>query len=325
MSFISFSLNYYKKKIEEWEKSLLSYDDIYLVKQHLKMIDDLVDEGYNDLYNKLQEEFHGVSRLKSILNKYNEIPFENYKFDDKLYKSNQINIELNECINKLIKESKESKDVSNNSLLDEIVNFSKWLGQDENTAYVFLLRDTLLPYVYFKENTNCDIYPWLIGRSFLKYITNASNIDDIIRASIFDALEVCDDYKSFKSFCKNKIINDLKKYPDVIHEVNKLLKSIQKEKIIVVESGCYGTFPLLLSILDERVDFKMFTTVPYLIKIYGDKIYTNAYEKNRLFETLYSQDKLFTFNSYIDNKFYVLLKDNSELKKKSLEEIKRMI
>lgn len=92
-----------------------------------------------------------------------------------------------------------------------------------------------------------------------------------------------------------------------------------------VESGCYGTFPLLLCILDDRVDFKMFTTVPYLLNIYGDRIYTKEYEKNRLFETLYSQDKLFKFDSYLGNKYYVLINDSDELNNKALAEIKRII
>ena len=159
----------------------------------------------------------------------------------------------------------------------------------------------------------------------MEYIANEKNIDDIIRSSIFDALECCSDFNSFKDFCKNKILNDLKKYPIVIDQITSMLKSINKDKIIVVESGCYGTFPLLLCILDDRVDFKMFTTVPYLFNIYGDRIYTKEYEKNRLFETLYSQDKLFKFDSYLDNKYYVLISDNEELNNNALAEIRKIL
>ena len=148
MSFISFSLRYYKEKLELWESSLLSHDDIYLVKQHLKMLDDLVDEGYNYLYNKIEEEFNGVSRLKLLLEKYNSTPFENYKFNDDLFNSNLVKMELNECISELIIKSNNYNGLSSNPLLNDITNFSKWIGNDDNTAYVFLLRDTLLPYIY---------------------------------------------------------------------------------------------------------------------------------------------------------------------------------
>lgn len=325
MSFISFSLRYYKKKIDLWEDTLLSPDDIYSVKQHLKMLDDLVDEGYTYLYNRMEDEYNGISRLKVLLNKYNATPFENDKFSDESFDSNFVKMELNECINKLIIKSNNYNRLSNNPLLDDIIDFNKWIGHDDNTAYVFLLRDTLLPYIYFKNNYKCEAYPWLIGRSFMEYITKEKNIDDIIRSSIFDALECCSDFNSFKSFCKNKILNDLKKYPIVIDEISKLLKSINKDKIVVVESGCYGTFPILLSVLDNRVDFKMFTTVPYLFNIYKDRIYTKEYEKNRLFETLYSQDKLFKFDSYLDNKYYVLISDDEELNNNALAEIRKIL
>ena len=94
---------------------------------------------------------------------------------------------------------------------------------------------------------------------------------------------------------------------------------------MVIESGCYGTFPMLLAVLDERVDFRMFTTVPFLNDVYGKRIFTQAYEKNRLFETLYSQDKLFQFESFRNGAFYVSRKLDEQVWQKSLEEVKRML
>ena len=66
MSFISFSLNYYKNKIEHYENDDLSENEIYEAKQLLKILDDLLDEGYTYLNQKLEEDFKGVTRLKKL-------------------------------------------------------------------------------------------------------------------------------------------------------------------------------------------------------------------------------------------------------------------
>lgn len=84
-----------------------------------------------------------------------------------------------------------------------------------------------------------------------------------------------------------------------------MLRCIPQKKLIVVESGCYGTFPMLLMSLDSRADIRMYTTVPYLADIYADRIYTRAYENNRLFETLDSQDLYFRLSAVGDGCFYV--------------------
>ncbi len=131
---------------------------------------------------------------------------------------------------------------------------------------------------------------------------------------------------SFISFSLDyyKILSYLEPYPEVIVNLQELLSTIKASKILVIESGCYGTFPMLLSALDERVDFKMFTTVPFLFDIYKERIFTRAYEKNRLFETLYSQDRLFQLTAIKDNHFYIGTNRNELIFNKSLEEIRRI-
>ena len=103
-----------------------------------------------------------------------------------------------------------------------------------------------------------------------------------------------------------------------------LLARIEEERILVIESGCYGTFPMLLMSLDSRVDFRMFTTVPYLSGIYQGRIFTRAYEKNRLFETLYSQDLLIRFAGYEDGKFLVAACEDPAVAKRAYAEINSM-
>lgn len=326
MGFISFSLNYYEDKIEYYEHNRLTKDDIYEAKQLLKMIDDLIDEGYTELYDKIEAEFHGVTRIKQILELHNEKPFEIQKHlvTNQCYDTEQI--ELTAGISKMLKDADIHTDLSDNPFLQEMLSFCKWVGYDEDTAYIFLLRDTLLVYLYFMKMDRQELYPWLIGRDFMNHISSGNNIDDVVRASFFDALEAgCNDFYSFKEYCTTKIGQDLKRYPEVITVINQLLSKIKKRKIIVIESGCHGTFPMLLSTLDERVDFKLFTTVPYFNKVYKDRIYTTAYEKNRLFETLYSQDQYMRFSGYNVGKFYINKTRDKQVTEKSLSEIKTIL
>ena len=49
MGFISFSLNYYERELRQLEAEDVTAESIYKAKQMLKMLDDLVDEGYTEL------------------------------------------------------------------------------------------------------------------------------------------------------------------------------------------------------------------------------------------------------------------------------------
>lgn len=326
MGFLSFSLNYYKNKISQYEIATLSQSDIYEAKQLLKMLDDLVDEGYHELFIQVEEKFHGVTRLKEILSKHQESPFPVIKFDKEDKEYCTVVQKLEDCISELVNKASEDGPISDNVILEDIVQFCKWIGFDKDTAYVFLLRDTLLPYIYFTKETSSALYPWIIGRSYMKFLSSKNSVDDIIRASFFDALEAgCEEFSEFKEFCKKKVLVDLENYQEVVSALRELLGTIQKEKILVIESGCYGTFPMLLSVLDERVDFKMFTTVPFLTSIYQERIFTKAYEKNRLFETLYSQDKLFTFESFQNGAFYISKKVDEHILKEAIGEVRSIL
>lgn len=57
MGFISFNENYYRGKLEEFEKKFISDADIYEVKQLLKVLDDLTDEGYTNLNDRMEADF----------------------------------------------------------------------------------------------------------------------------------------------------------------------------------------------------------------------------------------------------------------------------
>lgn len=46
-----------------------------------------------------------------------------------------------------------------------------------------------------------------------------------------------------------------------------MLHTIRQKHILIVESGCTGTFPMLLMALDAWTDMRMYTTYPYLVHI----------------------------------------------------------
>lgn len=326
MSFLSFSMDFYSKELQKLETAAVSGETIYRAKQLLKMLDDLIDEGYTELNKKLKEAYQGVSRLRKYLKDNHAEPFSVYRspLAETQVAYEQKSLELVEAIEELIENAEKSTDISDNAFLKELMRFCEWVGYEENTAYIFLLRDTLLPYIYYQSKNRKSIYPWLLGRKTLTRLTGKESVDDEIRASIIKALEFgeCCNYEDFCREVLPDIRATLKKYSEIENCLAALLGEIKEKRIIVVESGCSGTFPMLLRSLDDRVDVRMYTTYPYLLEAYGNKIYSPKYEENRLFETLYSQDLYFRFSDVKDGHFFIRKCTNKEVEKKAFAEIK---
>lgn len=329
MGFISYSLDFYKKELQILETSPATEAAIYRAKQLLKILDDLIDEGYTVLNQNLEEAYQGVSRLRKYLEYNHAEPFKlSHKpvvVTDATY--GQESLELAEAVKAVSAKAENSKDKSDDVFLRELQGFCEWIGYEEDTAYIFLLRDALLPYIFYQSQKRDEIYPWLLGRKTLALLTGRENVDDEIRASIIKALEYgqCQNFTEFCNIVLPDIRKTLSQYPEIVNCLEELLKEIKKKHIIVVESGCSGTFPMLLMSVDKRIDVRMYTTYPYLSDIYGDKIYTPKYEENRLFESLYSQDLYFQFSDLKNGHFYVKQCKNKEVEKKALAEIKTML
>lgn len=325
LSYLSFNLNYYKSKLQQYEQHTCSAEELYEARQLLKLLDDVVDEGYTALYKEMEKQFQGVTRLHTLLSSYGVMPFSIPKSSGEPARFEGPEVELNTYLEQLMFQAQHIGISSTNPFLDEILGYCNWIGDVPDCTYVFLLRDALLPYLYFKKHKRPNIEPWLIGRKYMDLLYPGCELDDIIRASFLDALEYgCSDFKSFHSFCKERIVQDLQLYPEVIRSIQELLSTIQTSKILVIESGCYGTFPMLLSVLDERVEFKMYTTVPYLSEVYKDHIYTKAYENIRLFETITCQDRLFQLSSVRGNGFYVKVNGEKMVLEEAVQEVRRV-
>ena len=326
MGFISFNENYYRRKLEDYENRSLTNADIYEVKQLLKVLDDLTDEGYTDLNDQMETHFSCLTRLRSVLQRSGESPFpiDHEKLSGTTYSKSEY--ELEELLGKLMAEADKQEGISGNPFLAEVYRYSKWIGYEEDTAYVFLLRDALLPYVYYRSKGRNNIYPWLISRKFMEDITNIEDVDDDIRLPLYEALESgIAGFDDYSAYCKEKIILVLDEHPKLKAILLELLGSFKHRRIIVVESGYMGTIPMMLKTLDDRVDFRLFTTAPFLYETYQDKIFCRKYEEIRDFETVYSQDILLRYSSYHDGKFYVNLSSDESVKEKSFAEIKEFM
>jgi len=329
MGFISFSMTYYQNNINDLESSPVSDERIYKAKQLLKMLDDLKDEGYFYLCDQLEEKHSGITRLRRYLADNQAVPFE---IIPRIVDANQLTysgdkLDLETALKNIVRDIQNQPVKDPHPFIEELINFCEWVGYEENTAYVFLLRDTLLPYLYFSAKGRNNSYPWLMGRKMLEGLTGEEDVDELIRDPLLEALEE-GDVRTFNELCDfsfPRIKKNLEKYPVITSAVKNLLSKIPEKRIVVVESGCYGTFPMLLACFDPRVEIKMYTAVPYLAEIYADRLFTRAYEKVRLFETLYSQDLYFQYADFADNRFLVEKCNDKVVEEKAMAEIRQML
>ncbi len=325
MGFLSFNEKYYEARIKAFEGKALGENEIYEAKQLLKVTDDLADEGYMELGELLEKKYGCITRLKEILSCYNEKPFEMPDFRMPEVCFGEREHEIGELSEKLLTEAK-GVPCGENAFLREIGDYCEFLEYDKDTAYVFLLRDAMLPFLYFKSRGRESLYPWLISRAFLEDVTGVKNLDDEFRRPIYEAVEGgILEYGEFKEFCGERMRGVLKKHPDLEGSLKGLLGEIREEKIVIVESGYSGTMPLLLCALDERADFRMYTTAPFLYETYKEKIFCRRYENIRLFETLFCQDVLMKYSSFRNGKFFVRTAKSDDVLYKALGEIKSLI
>lgn len=326
MGFISFNENYYRGKLEGYENRILSDADIYEAKQLLKVLDDLADEGYTTLNDTMEASFSCLTRLRTVLRRYGEAPFpiDHGRLSDTVYEKTEF--ELEEQLDKLMKDAVTHSDVPGNPFLEEIYSYCEWVGYKEDTAYVFLLRDALLPFVFFRSRCRKNLHPWLISRRFLADITETEYVDDDIRLPLYEALESGhEQFDEYFAYCRERILPVLNEHRELKTILLKLLGSIKQDRIIVIESGYMGTIPMMLKALDDRVDFRLFTTAPFLYNTYGDRIFCRKYEDIRRFETVYSQDLLLQYSSFRNGKFYVNTSADESVIDNSVSEIKHFL
>lgn len=344
MHYIPYMLKYLPKKFDEYHNSKpTTKEQIHEAQMTLKEILDLEDQGYLNSYNTLVQKLDAVNILTDFLKANNAEIIRPIKKIGKVkseYKLQQYELmnyidKMKTYVNHIT--TKESKD----PLLLDIMNYSKWLydNYDTNTTYIFLLRDTLLPYLAFEKWSNGadNIKPWLIGRKWLSLFRNEKEIKETIESKnfgdnddlyetiyecLFTALDQdCNNFDNFSSIMKNEFLKQKENFSKVFEALSSLLKTIKTEKIMIIESGRFASIPMLLKCIDDRVDFRLFTTTPQFYGVYKDKFFSKEYDKNRLFENLASQDDLMKFAGYKDNSFFIQECANDNLIEKGVSEL----
>lgn len=287
MGFISYSIRFLQERMDLYESKYSQEAPesvVHEAKVLLKFLEDIKDENYSKSYDFINEKTNAVNRLRFFILKNNNTPFSMGKFAAKCvssYKNEECN--LHEYLNFL-----KTQMNSNDCLLSDvplvfydILNYSQdiFKSADSDIAYCFLLRDALLPYFAFEKwnlDHNFTSYPILISRKYLSFFNNKNNDFDVYREIqniIFGALD-----KGFKNLndVKPYIKNEIKskcEFKKLISLLKNMLNNIKQENIMIIESGYIGTIPLLLSSLDDRVDFRLFTTIPYFYEIYKDNFF----------------------------------------------------
>lgn len=344
MHYMPYMLKYLPKKIEEYNQSSnVSEEQIHEAQMLLKEVLDLEDQGYIKSFNKLVKNLDVVNVLSEFLRKHNAKIIRPVKKIGKVkpdYHTNKY--ELTRYIDKMKGYVNHiTKQESSDPLLLDIMAYSKWLYQnfDSDTTYIFLFRDTLLPYLAFErwEHGANNIKPWLIGRKWLSLFrnekekklsiesTNFGDNDDLyetIYECLFTALDQeNEDFNRFAAIMKDEFLKRKDNFSKVFESLSDLLKTIKTEKIMVIESGRFASIPMLLKCMDDRVDFRLFTTTPQFYGVYKNKFFSNEYDKNRLFENLSCQDDLMKFVEYNNNQFYIQECSNDDLIYKAVSEL----
>ena len=323
MGFLSYNLGFYRSELQRLEAAPAAPENVYHARQLLRMLDDLAEEGYTELNAQLESAFSGMSRLREYIKRNHAAPIAFPEKPRRALSYSEREMELNCAISQAMRAAAMSEAAP---VPENLHGFCRWIGYDERTAYVFLLRDALLPFIYYSARGRKRIYPWLLSRSSLAALAGRQNVDDEIRAAVYEALEAgCADFESFRRFVLPEIRRTMERYPRAKAALCAMLAEMDAERILVVESGCAGTFPLLLMSLDARADMRMYTTYPYLTGIYKSRVFTPRYEENRMFETMASQEQLFRFSGMRDGKFYVQKCTDAEAERQSLREIRGML
>lgn len=328
MGFLSYSLGFYRETLQTLERAPVTADSLDLARRLLRMLDDLAYEGYDELEDQLERSFRGVSRLRAYLQRNRAAAFappERRAGGNAVPYASQ-DIDLHTAILQAMRAADALPEAPAPPFADRLLRFCRWIGYDEQMAYIFLLRDMLLPFVFFLSRGRTRIHPWLLSRSSFAALTGRPNADDALRASVYSALEAgCTDFRSFTAHALPDMRRTMAQHPQAERALRAMLSEIDAKRILVIESGCAGTFPLLLMSLDPRVDLRMYTTYPYLTGILGERLFMHRYEELLSLETMVSQERYLRFSALRNGRFYVRRCTDAEVERRSLQEIKTIM
>jgi hypothetical protein len=91
---------------------------------------------------------------------------------------------------------------------------------------------------------------------------------------------------------------------------------------LVVESGVHGTMPMLFGLASPlATDFRVFTTLPWLVEIHGRRSFTRRVDQLRAIENVVCQEHLFFFESLRDGQTIVRASTSAETWEVATDEV----
>jgi hypothetical protein len=366
MAFFSYLIPYYAAQIVKFETTVTKLDnaaDLKLILQQAsnlkKFLEDIREEGYEKTYVTFCNEINAVKRLERLLadglrrlgskteaelfylcsEKYRlELPitterFKSYELDSYLTKLQ--NLSRSDLVKTIVTNPKYAKLLERlEIILNEMVGYIQWLLQPGRaTNYLFLLRDTLLPYLGIREiyrrGSNFEAIPILISRQFMGAFGNEQRLFNLIADPIYNSLEF-NDQVDLAGFWANYQYQ-LQSYTDseyltLAAATKRYLQPKLSSKVYTaVESGVQGSIPLFLMTISTKINgWKMYTTVPWLFQIYQPHIFNPNYNYLRDMETFISHDRLFGFADFKNDQVFIKEYQNEELQTLAYYEIVRL-
>jgi hypothetical protein len=366
MGFYDYVSKYYSDQIATLEEVVTKHDNIINLKNSLqraanlkKFLNDIREEGYEATYQSFCVELNAIERLEQVLaaglpllGTENEAElfylcksksqldltiatdrFEIYELDDYLAKLEQLGRDdLAVAVLEKPKYAKRLEQVE--IILDEMVAYIRWLLEPGRVAnYLFLLRDTLLPYLGIREldggGSKVAALPVFISRKFMGAFGNEKRLFNLIADPIYDCLTE-NDAQDLACFCADYQLR-LQSYCDLEYEaLAEAIKQYLQPKLVqdtytVVESGVQGSIPLMLQAFFPQINgFEMYTTVPWLYRIYQPHIFQPNYNYLRDTETFLAHDRLFSFTSFQNGRVYIHEYQDADLQCLAYYEIVRL-
>lgn len=191
MGFLSYNMEYFRRELDALEIGFPTTEKVYHAQQLYRILEDLAAEGYHQLNELLETEKCGSSRLQAYLNRNNAAPFSvpHQGPDEKELSYAEREVELAAAIRDAIKSASDQETGERTPFLRELKDFCRWIGYEPDTAYIFLLRDTLLPFAYYQARERRRIYPWLLSRKAFAKLAGREAGDDSLRAAVYRGLE----------------------------------------------------------------------------------------------------------------------------------------
>lgn len=166
-------MDFYRRERRRLQNEAPTAATLCRARRLLKLLDDLLDEGYAELAERLEAEQMGPSFLRGYLREHHAAPFPMpaKEFDARKLSYGTEEIELCQAVDRALSAAKRTEAAETQAFLHRLQDFCRWIGYDHGTAYLFLLRDTLLPYAYFLNRGREKIFPWLLSRKSFGELT----------------------------------------------------------------------------------------------------------------------------------------------------------